>query len=182
MGTAKANEIAALAAIGFAQVGEFEFQQEALDALDVIGIMRREEQVDVDCRCFRGFDAQTQFDVGEDQADATQAPLPLLPNDLFVTLDAEVVGDAQRADWRVRCLDGAEKRLPRVRASLLVVQSRPGRMDVGIPTMPDRATFAVHIEFAGHQVSFMFFWQTNALAHATPAQSRSHGGCGIAAK
>ena len=48
MGAAQSDEVTALASVELAQVGELELQQEALDPIDVVGIMRREEQVDVD--------------------------------------------------------------------------------------------------------------------------------------
>ena len=97
-----------------AQVGELEFQQEALDPVDVVGIMRREEQVDVDGRCLRGFDPEPQFDVGEYQTHARQTSTAFFVDDLLVAFNAEVVGDTHRANRRVRRLDGVQERCPRI--------------------------------------------------------------------
>lgn len=60
----------------------------------MVGILRREEQVDVDRRSLCGFDAQAQLDIREDQTHTRHTAAALLPHNLFVTLDTKIVGDA----------------------------------------------------------------------------------------
>jgi hypothetical protein len=128
--------VAALAAVRPALVRKIEFEQEALDLLDMIRIFRRKEQVNVDRRRLGCLDAQSQFDVGKDQSDIGEASLALLLDNLLVAFNAEVVGNTQRSDGRVRRFDCTEKGFPRICPRVLVIAGRARRMDVRVPTMP----------------------------------------------
>jgi len=91
-----------------------------------------------------------------------------LRNHLFVVFNAEVVSDTHRANRRVRRLDGVQEGCPRIRTDVLVVQGGTGCVNVRVPAMPDRASFALHVEQVGHGVLFSYSSQEGRTRH-TPA-------------
>ncbi len=94
----------------------------------------------VDRRALTGAYAITHLDVREDDPHARKPTLLLLGDNRFVDVDAVVVRDPKCADlWR-RGLYPGEELLPCVVTAVLVVEHRSGRVDVGVPPMPIRAT------------------------------------------
>ena len=80
--------------------------------------------------------SQSQFDVGKDETDIGETPLALLLDNLLVAFNAEVVGNTQCSNGRVRRFDRTEKGFPRICPRVLIIEGGARCMDVRVPTMP----------------------------------------------
>ena len=80
--------------------------------------------------------SQSQFDVGKDESDIGETPLALLLDNLLVAFNAEVVGNTQCSNGRVRRFDRTEKGFPRICPRVLIIEGGARFMDVRVPTMP----------------------------------------------
>jgi hypothetical protein len=80
--------------------GEGQGAKKASNLVDVLGIIGRYEQVEVNRRTLAGPDPIAQLDVGEDEIHLGEAAGLPLREHLLIDIDAIVVRDAERADPR----------------------------------------------------------------------------------
>lgn len=108
--------------IGF----EGERAKEAPDLFYMVGVFRRDQQVDVDGRTFSGADPIAHLDVGKDEVHIRQPPRLLVRAHGNIRIDTVVISDADRPNVGSGCFELRKKLFPGILATVLIVQDRPG--------------------------------------------------------
>src|ERR1700682_1748845 len=120
--------------------------------------------MDVDRRAFCGLDSQAHFNVRKNQANATQTAAVLFFKNLFIGVNAVIVGDTKRSDGRVGFFNAGEKVFPRICTFVLVAQNGAGRMNVLFPSIPERSALVSRVCIWCHASSLRQLTRTVFLA------------------
>lgn len=136
---AEADQVVTRAGIRITVRLELQPREEALQFVEMLGVLRADEQMNIHETALHRPDIEAHLDIRENEVDVRKPSRPLRLQHALVRLGAVVVGDANSAEDRREVFQSGKVLVPGRLAFELIVEHRAGRMDVRLPAQPVRA-------------------------------------------